>query len=586
MTDARTIPRRRSDHRWPWVSLAICLHSASAHATTTLPSDAPSSVYGGEPSAACDWPTTVFLGNCTGTLIHPEVVMYASHCGDAFTELWFGEDFSTAEGYDAGFSVATEFCMVNPEAAQAVDGDHFRAADFAFCKLAEPVLDVPIVPPLVGCEKTILVPGAAVTLAGFGLDELGVFGVKRAVTTFLDYIDDFGVAVIGGNGQSSCNGDSGGPGFVQLPDGSWRVFAIVSGPNAGGCGDPSWYPTSFLAVPFIEAQTGIDVTPCHYASGGWNPSPACRDFPLTPDDGAGKSWAEGCAGGPTTSWSSVCGAAFDSTEDLVAPMVSIDEPADRVRFDTYVDEPNYALTVRASAADQTSGVQHVALAIDGEVIDEGLRRDPPWEWDIALPPGVWELEVVATDWAGNAASSAAVVIGVDEDPPAAPEPSTSSGSSADSSSSDGASQPSTGIGESTSSGGGDTSEGGAPQVEVDTGCSCRSAGDRAAWLWGIALLFGAGRRRRSLQSRRRPLHGREPIGWRLAVIARVRLICWADVAWLDLRCARLLGRARSDDGRRRAGVWHGRGVQCDDGQRRHAVDRRHAHLRSRRREPE
>src|SRR5687768_9828944 len=37
-------------------------------------------VVGGEPSGPCDWPSTVMVNSCTGTLIHPRVVTTAAHC--------------------------------------------------------------------------------------------------------------------------------------------------------------------------------------------------------------------------------------------------------------------------------------------------------------------------------------------------------------------------------------------------------------------------------------------------------------------------------------------------------------------------
>src|SRR5690349_338820 len=37
-------------------------------------------VVGGEAAGACDWPSTVMVNSCTGTLIHRRVVTTAAHC--------------------------------------------------------------------------------------------------------------------------------------------------------------------------------------------------------------------------------------------------------------------------------------------------------------------------------------------------------------------------------------------------------------------------------------------------------------------------------------------------------------------------
>ena len=108
-------------HRVPG-HLAPMLHAASVLTALFLsasvgvcPSD-PSHVIGGDVSPTCAWPTTVSIGGCTGTLIHPEVVVYAAHCGDNVPSVWFGEQVFAGEGR----AVPTAECFTNP--AWELDG--------------------------------------------------------------------------------------------------------------------------------------------------------------------------------------------------------------------------------------------------------------------------------------------------------------------------------------------------------------------------------------------------------------------------------------------------------------------------------
>jgi hypothetical protein len=254
-------------------------------------------IFGGQLAGTCQFPSTVLLSGCTGTLVHPQIVITAAHCGTSHKTATFGE---TRNGPR---KVPIERC-------QRVGNGNDAAQDYAFCKLATPVTDVPIAPPLMGCEVDQLTPGRPVVLAGFGdADDKGNgFGTKRFLNTVFNKLDR-GAANVGGKGVGACYGDSGGPAFVKLNDGSWRSFGIDSEGLGESCGAGDRLAFMHTGVPWIEKTSGIDITPCHDADGTWHPGPGCGGFPL--DMAAtGRSWDKGCAEPALSPPAATCGAAY------------------------------------------------------------------------------------------------------------------------------------------------------------------------------------------------------------------------------------------------------------------------------------
>jgi hypothetical protein len=303
------------DHRRACIGISLAALAviapgrADASDGIAAPPD-PQGIYGGAPAAACAWPSAVFLGGCTGTLVHPEVVIYAAHCGSSVEWAWFGEDSNQQQGTYVG----VEFCSVFP------GGTPGYGNDFAVCKLAEPVTDVPIVPPLMGCEADELVAGATVTLPGYGMnDEVGAsgHGIKRWTTNTVESVDlvNNDLYLLGTDGASVCYGDSGGPAYLQLSDGSWRVVGITSEghPAVEGqptiCGYGAIYDLVHLEMEFFEGATGYDLTPCFDTDGTWSPDETCGAFPTSLTT-AGLDWGSACATEELSGWSATCGEPF------------------------------------------------------------------------------------------------------------------------------------------------------------------------------------------------------------------------------------------------------------------------------------
>lgn len=474
---------------WWWWAMAAQLQAV----------DDPQALVGGTEAGVCAWPTAVSVGGCSGTLIHPEVVIYAAHCGAGATQVAFGETSTGAR------VVATSSCATHPAFVEP-GGD-----DFAYCVLAEPVTDLAIAPVLMGCELQMLAPDVMLTTLGFGGAPDGPAGIKRWVEMPIAQVFlDTAILHAGGDGVSLCGGDSGGGSFVQLFDGSWRLAGVSSATIGTPCTDAQ----ALLAMPFngvewIEASSGIDVTPCHDADGTWNPGTGCQGFAQDPATGVG-AWPS-CGTGPVSGYGSSCGAPSGGPDDVTAPLVEIVMPIDGATFPLDGDAASVVVTIDAS--DEGWGLSHTLLRIDGVDVPGSIDDVMPFEIPtLDVPEGAYELVAVAVDWAGNEGLSAthAIVVG---DPPMSTTGDDGTGSGdagGTSATSDGSSSMGTSGGDATASTGADSSggSGGAPLDGTeggDSGCACgvaRGRGEALPWMVCV-VLGGLAVRTRAASTKRR-----------------------------------------------------------------------------------
>ncbi|WP_437959444.1 S1 family peptidase [Sorangium sp. So ce119] len=376
------------------VAMLGCSGAASSSADDVVAHAAP--IYNGAPTSA--WSGVVALDEvCTGVLIHPEVVLYAAHCGTGFV----------SARASSGASRAVDACWMHPEAA-------FYGTDIAICRLAEAFDDVEVIPPVLGCEEDAITPGADVLMVGYGAhdDQDHGLGIKRAAPA---KIEDVGAEiVVRSAGVGTCAGDSGGPALVRVDGRAWRVAGVLSAGETYDCGDgPSYYTPVAGFVQWIEQQTRCDVSPCGAPSGQWAPSPDCRDH----DGAAAEDPVAGRVSGP---FSSTCGEPFGGdVADVWPPSVRIEA---RSRTLVASEQGTASVEIAARVSDTGWGVRQAELSIVDELgrprarESHSLGADAFGPFDLEI--GSYEIRLVARDFAENTAEGRASVEVVALDAPA------------------------------------------------------------------------------------------------------------------------------------------------------------------------
>jgi secreted trypsin-like serine protease len=225
--------------------------------------DSQSKIYGGTKTKAGEWLSTVALvanGRifCTGTAIHPQLVVTAAHCVEGSTNprrigIYLGEG---SEGGRVSAQYTAVKMAYSPKYSRNIEGWN----DVAYLVL-DKSMNLPqsaYVPVLTRADETaeILQSGLDAYLVGFGNRNGGGFGVKFEVNAAITEVGENEVA-LGNSGKDSCQGDSGGPAFAKLKNGEWRVFGVVS--RGGSCGTGGIYGRMDANICWIQEDSGVDL---------------------------------------------------------------------------------------------------------------------------------------------------------------------------------------------------------------------------------------------------------------------------------------------------------------------------------------
>lgn len=171
---------------------------------------------------------------CSASLITPRLLLTAAHCSAdlpvelvvAFGEAYFGTE-AVAPDHAIGFVDAVTHPDYEP---LANNGQFLGRFDLAVIVLAEDAPVDPVWPRLEPLDPASAI-GDRIWSVGFGLDENGGSGVKRSARLTVDDIDDMFViseSSSNKNGANICSGDSGGPQYRELDDGTYEQWAVHS----------------------------------------------------------------------------------------------------------------------------------------------------------------------------------------------------------------------------------------------------------------------------------------------------------------------------------------------------------------------
>ena len=259
-----------------WLPLAMLLASSSAaiadsQASQNIagPEAGTSAIVGGETVPAGRWPDTVAVlgtsGSCTGTLIAPDLVLTAGHCSNINPTRVVANttDYAQSQGIKVNVTRTTAY------------PNWQTMYDVAVIELASPISGIEPRKLATSCTfKASVKSNVSVHLVGFGATNTegtqANTQLREAMTAVIDptcaasgmgckpNVAPGGEFIAGGGGTAdSCFGDSGGPVYLDTPNGAVLIGAVSRGVDGAStpCGGGGIYVRTDKIIEWIESTT-------------------------------------------------------------------------------------------------------------------------------------------------------------------------------------------------------------------------------------------------------------------------------------------------------------------------------------------
>lgn len=242
---------------------------ALAHADAGVAADpAPIPIVGGQTTAPGEFDSVVALAfnghSCSGTVVAPRLVLTAAHC---LVDIHRLRDLEVYAGDDVSSGRSLAIAAIGVSPTYDPDVTHVDNHDFGYIVLGESFTPRGgFVPPIATPAEwdEVMRRGQSILVVGFGEDPSvpGMFhgsGIKRFVETTIRELTPEGTEFYAGGDQiDSCNGDSGGPAFVRMPDGTLRLAGVTSR-GSMVCGSGGYYGVPYAALCWLRDETDVDL---------------------------------------------------------------------------------------------------------------------------------------------------------------------------------------------------------------------------------------------------------------------------------------------------------------------------------------